>query len=1281
MSRLKSPKSTEQPRLKQATSLEHMRNQTGMYLGGKSVITSREYRIDDASGTVRLVATQLSPACVKIMDEIVVNAVDQYTRFGADLYFTWDADGAITVVNTKSSFEIYDVTTEDGRRMSSVQMAFGEFRTSTNFDLSQESITGGMNGIGCKGVNAFSSEFEVEVYDPKSDHLLCMRWTRCMQQVETVESTLNPAEKAPFVRVTFRPNYEDFGMEGDSALQEQYRQLFYMRVLHTAAFCQGARVFWQDSSLAAPQLIKLTAQALVRRHVEPYFQSAADVRTVEFEMLPARGLQNRARFLHGADLMWRGVLAVKDNRESVEQFSIVNGLYVREGTHLDFLRDQIVEYCRPLWIELKDPSRKAQRAKRSQAGLAEVQAEIARNDQQKREAAEARRAAGKDEKARATARHQALVARERELRAQERELRERDAAQPKFDRRVIEKYLFIAIVGYINRPSFTGQRKDRLDSPQSQFAGYQIPATRLQEFWEMLRPLIEFDIFKGATRGTRGSAVKKIKCPHHKPAQYYATKNRAKASLIPCEGDSAAGTIDKMRGVRGSKINHLTHGLFILGGVTMNIQREISFRTNPKTGERVAILSERFRENERMQEFFQVLNLDTNRRYETAEERETLTYGAIDIATDQDEDGKGNIRSGVGNLFLTLWPALIRAGFVRFIRTPIVRAYHRASKAAAQEFYTEGDYRTWERALPEGEIRRWEVVYYKGLGSHGDEETANMARKYDRLLVTFTMDERSEAACRVYFGEDADLRKAVLVSPPRHTEEYYYREGAAGTSVSITNHFNTETKSYQIYNIARHILHRIDGRLPSRRKVLAGTRKMLGNKNARVKVFQLSGDIARKMGYHHGDASLNGNVMGETQDFPGAREFPMLLAISNSGSRKMGGMDAAAPRYAFTKYNQRLGDAIFPPADDYILDYVFDDGMRCEPTYYIPVVPMAILESYRSPGHGWVCTVWARCFWEVIAWTRECVERGWRRRDRDFAPTRNRFQDEIVKVKGVETSVGRYRRDGDLITITEMPRGVWNEHWLNGNPDNKKSRGVADEDWVTEPPLDLSTDREIHIELRCREGYLDSLPEREDMDKIVKLLDLKQSLAANLNFIDTKGAVVECESYTDVFDGWFQVRHDAYARRLERMRIIIRLRIKMAEEQLKFIRQRESLGLAKKKVDEQNKIIAAAGFARMDKALLDQPSFTRVEDLEAAVLGEAASWDYLRKMDADDLSEEGEASLLDRLVKLQRDLAEYTAEGALKKIWLHELAQLEAVVRQGQDKGWTSWEPKKCFAD
>jgi DNA topoisomerase-2 len=85
-----------------------------------------------------------------------------------------------------------------------------------------------------------------------------------------------------------------------------------------------------------------------------------------------------------------------------------------------------------------------------------------------------------------------------------------------------------------------------------------------------------------------------------------------------------------------------------------------------------------------------------------------------------------------------------------------------------------------------------------------------------------------------------------------------------------------------------------------------------------------------------------------------------LIGIGNFGSRTRGGVDAGSPRYIYVKYNKKLGDTLFPPQDDWLLPYVFDEGQRCEPLYYVPVLPMSVLENMQIPATGWRICIWAR---------------------------------------------------------------------------------------------------------------------------------------------------------------------------------------------------------------------------------------------------------------------------------------------------------------------------------
>ena len=111
-----------------------------------------------------------------------------------------------------------------------------------------------------------------------------------------------------------------------------------------------------------------------------------------------------------------------------------------------------------------------------------------------------------------------------------------------------------------------------------------------------------------------------------------------------------------------------------------------------------------------------------------------------------------------------------------------------------------------------------------------------------------------------------------------------------------------------------------------------------------MKVNAFVNETSKTTHYHHGEASLAGTVTKMAQEFPGARHLPFLRPQGQFGTRSNGGKDSADPRYTFTQLNKRLCFAMFPKDDDFLLKYTFDDGVRCEPLYYVPIIPLSILE-------------------------------------------------------------------------------------------------------------------------------------------------------------------------------------------------------------------------------------------------------------------------------------------------------------------------------------------------
>lgn len=70
----------------------------------------------------------------------------------------------------------------------------------------------------------------------------------------------------------------------------------------------------------------------------------------------------------------------------------------------------------------------------------------------------------------------------------------------------------------------------------------------------------------------------------------------------------------------------------------------------------------------------------------------------------------------------------------------------------------------------------------------------------------------------------------------------------------------------------------------------------------------------------------------------------------------MGGKDAASPRYVFTKLEQ-ITRAIFHPDDDELLNYLSDDGVSIEPEYYMPVIPMVLVNGSDGIGTGYSSSI------------------------------------------------------------------------------------------------------------------------------------------------------------------------------------------------------------------------------------------------------------------------------------------------------------------------------------
>jgi DNA topoisomerase-2 len=423
-------------------------------------------------------------------------------------------------------------------------------------------------------------------------------------------------------------------------------------------------------------------------------------------------------------------------------------------------------------------------------------------------------------------------------------------------------------------------------------------------------------------------------------------------------------------------------------------------------------------ENKEIAEIKKILGLETGKTYDTIEDvHKQLRYGKVLFMTDQDLDGSHIKGLGI-NLFQSEWKSLsFIPGFIGFMNTPILKA-----KKGSQElnFYNDGEYNQWKQ--DEEASKGWKIKYYKGLGTSTGKEFREYFEK--KKIVEFEHTEKSDDVIDMVFNKKrADDRKDWL--------KQYDRDAYLDTTKSVVSYdefINRELIHFSKYDCDRSIPNIMDGLKISLRKILFAAFKK--NLTTEIKVAQFSGYVSEHSGYHHGEASLNGAIVGMAQNFVGSNNINLLLPNGQFGTRLQGGKDSASERYIFTMLNS-LTRYIFPQQDDTVLNYLNDDGILVEPEYYVPIIPFALINGISGIGTGFSCNIAPYNPKNVIVYLKNKLTN--KTNSADFVPYYEGFRGTIAKIADQKFLIkGLYEKiSDDKIRITELPVGTWTMPYIS----------------------------------------------------------------------------------------------------------------------------------------------------------------------------------------------------------------------------------------------------------
>tara|TARA_B100001741_G_scaffold269714_1_gene236927 strand:+ start:965 stop:4180 length:3216 start_codon:yes stop_codon:yes gene_type:complete len=749
----------------------------------------------------------------------------------------------------------------------------------------------------------------------------------------------------------------------------------------------------------------------------------------------------------------------------------------------------------------------------------------------------------------------------------------------------------IFVKATLENPTFSSQVKSECTLKVPDFGSrFEMPKTFVKNVLKTgisdeLTALSKFKEMKELAKTDGGARKSKITgIPKLDDANKAGTAQSKKCTLIVTEGDSA-----KTLAVAGLSVVGRDHfGVFPLRGKCKNV-RDAS----------VAQLSS----NQEFSDLKKILGLQQGKEYTDVSE---LRYGRLMIMTDADNDGS-HIKGLIINMIHAFWPSLLDLGFVVSMVTPIIKA---TKGSQSKSFYTDSAFRAWYGDGKAG----WRIKYYKGLGTSTSAEAREYFKMIETLTVKFDVDVMTDESVVLAFDKKkADARKTwLLESTAKEANQLEVPYGNI-KQLDISEFVHKDLVNFSLADLKRSIAHVADGLKPSQRKVMYSCFQK--NLKDEMKVAQLAAYVAEKSAYHHGEVSLAETIVKLANDYTGSNNINLLEPCGQFGTRLMGGKDASQTRYIFTRLSKEAR-TIFDPKDDDVLTYLDDDGRSIEPEYYMPTLPMILVNGSEGIGTGFSCYVPPfnpdDIKQNILRFTRGESMVSMKPWFRGFKGKIMEQDDETWVAQGVWTCIGK------TVKVSELPPGRWTQ-------DYKEHLDSLVEKKIISGFTNNSTTENVDFVIQDYSGK-----------DVVKDLKLEKTIrCSNMHLFHPTKGICKYKSPGHILVDFIQLRMEFYKKRKTHLIQVTKEKAELCSHRARFV----------KMVIDGDIVV----FRRKKQELEAQLStiFPKVNE----------SYDYLLHTKTIDYTEERVKALFEEWTKLKNDLYLLEATGYFD-MWETDLKKL-----------------------
>nr|GEY53668.1 DNA topoisomerase 2 [Tanacetum cinerariifolium] len=481
---------------------------------------------------------------------------------------------------------------------------------------------------------------------------------------------------------------------------------------------------------------------------------------------------------------------------------------------------------------------------------------------------------------------------------------------------------------------------------------------------------------------------------------------------------------------------------------------------------------EELEENSDIQNIKKILGLQEDKIYENVNE---LRYGHLMIMTDEDLDGL-ETKGLLINFLHYFWPSLLKVkNVLRAFIAPFVRASHKETNKVLL-FYSMPDYEEWKEKFGE----EYNIKFYKGPKTIESEKRGEDT--FDQHVKDFVWENDEDGhAIELPFSPMKIKERSRWLQTPQDGCDF----NPTKKSIRYLDFINQEFKQYAIADIQRSIPSMVDGLKPHQRKILFYVFKKPIIQ--RTKVDHFTSYVLEHSPYNEGEASLVGTstIIGMAQNF--------------------GGKDHADGTLRFT-WLSPITRYIFHQDDELFLNYLNEDGQSIEPKWFIPIIPMVLVNGSEARG------VWSSFIPNYNP--RDVIANLIRLLDGEkmmaMLPWYRGFKGDIKETTTNHTSYtanGKILEDENALTITELPLRTWTKDYRKFLVEAASRKDVEDFFHIR---LDFYNKRKTDL---LRPLRIASLVLTNKLRFIKLVSDGNSDLVINFNTKDVKCAELEARGF------------------------------------------------------------------------------------------------------------------------------------------------------------------------